>query len=261
MDTNTNAPYLFQRYEAYIRRQAFCTKSDGKDCLLMDREGDYSIYYAPLDYVNIQARLVLVGITPGETQMLEALNHSRTALVNGANTETALRAAKKGGSFSGTQMRKNLLGQLNDWGIADWLEIRSCEELFQGRADLVHTTSLLKYPTFYKGKNYEGGPSIVSEPLLRKYLLGYFAMEARQLKDAIFVGMGPKVWMVLDWLVGDGVIARENVCNGMMHPSPHNTNRLDWILGDRASPIPWRTNPAHYDSGRRTFRGKVGLAN
>lgn len=260
MEKNSNAPYLLQRYEAQIRSHAFRTKSDGKDCLLMDREGDYSIYYAPLDYVNTQARLVLVGITPGETQMLEALTHARAALASGADTETALRMAKKGGSFSGGQMRPNLLRQLQSWGVAEWLGIQSCDQLFAERPDLVHTTSLLKYPVFSKDKNYEGNPSMLRNPLLRRYMLEYFAREARILKDAIFFGMGPKVWEVLDWLVAESVLARENVCNGMMHPSGNNTYRLNWILSDRSLPTPSKTTPRHYDAGRRAFRAQVGLA-
>ena len=259
MEKNTNTPPLFQRYESDIRNVLFNTKSDGRDSLLMDREGDYSIYYAPLDYVNTQARVVIVGITPGETQMIDSLAHARAALSTGADTTTALRMAKRGGSFSGKQMRPNLLRQLENWGVAEWLGIGSCQQLFAERADLVHTTSLLKYPVFLNGKNYEGNPSMIREPLLRRYLLEYFAREARQLNDAIFIGMGPKVWEVLDWLVAEDVIAREKVCNGMMHPSGNNTYRLNWMLGDRSTSAPSKTNPSHYDAGRKAFRGQVGL--
>lgn len=37
--------------------------------LLMDKDGDVSIYCAPFEYINPHARIVLVGITPGPTQM------------------------------------------------------------------------------------------------------------------------------------------------------------------------------------------------
>lgn len=41
--------------------------------LLIDREGNLSVYYAPFEYVNPAARVVIVGITPGRTQMRNAL--------------------------------------------------------------------------------------------------------------------------------------------------------------------------------------------
>ncbi len=48
--------------------------------LLMDASGDVKIYYAPFEYINPNARVVLVGITPGPTQMVNANNEARRAL-------------------------------------------------------------------------------------------------------------------------------------------------------------------------------------
>ncbi len=51
--------------------------------LLMDASGDVKIYYAPFEYINPSARIVLVGITPGPTQMVNANNEARRALQAG----------------------------------------------------------------------------------------------------------------------------------------------------------------------------------
>lgn len=51
---------------------------DGR--LLMDSDGAVKIYYAPFEYINPEARIVLVGITPGPTQMVNANNEARQAL-------------------------------------------------------------------------------------------------------------------------------------------------------------------------------------
>lgn len=48
--------------------------------LLMDASGDVKIYYAPFEYMNPSARIVLVGITPGPTQMVNANNVVRHEL-------------------------------------------------------------------------------------------------------------------------------------------------------------------------------------
>ena len=54
--------------------------------LLMDASGDVKIYYAPFEYINPSARLVLVGITPGPTQMVNANNEARRALQAGKSS-------------------------------------------------------------------------------------------------------------------------------------------------------------------------------
>ncbi len=36
--------------------------------LLIDREGDLEVRYAPFDHVNPEARIVILGITPGAKQ-------------------------------------------------------------------------------------------------------------------------------------------------------------------------------------------------
>lgn len=46
----------------------------------MDASGDVKIYYAPFEYMNPSARIVLVGITPGPTQMVNANNVVRHEL-------------------------------------------------------------------------------------------------------------------------------------------------------------------------------------
>ena len=45
--------------------------------LLMDTSGSVKVYYAPFEYINPSARIVLVGITPGPTQMANANNEAR----------------------------------------------------------------------------------------------------------------------------------------------------------------------------------------
>ncbi|WP_341325816.1 hypothetical protein [Methylotuvimicrobium sp. KM2] len=44
--------------------------------LLMEENEGIKIYYAPFEYLNPEARIVLVGITPGPTQMVNANNEA-----------------------------------------------------------------------------------------------------------------------------------------------------------------------------------------
>ena len=39
---------------------------------LIKKDGNIEIYYAPFDYINTKAKIVIVGITPGLQQMLQS---------------------------------------------------------------------------------------------------------------------------------------------------------------------------------------------
>ena len=58
------------------------------DQLLIEREGPLSIYYAPFDYVNEHAKIVLVGITPGRQQMINALIEANRLLSAGEEPQS-----------------------------------------------------------------------------------------------------------------------------------------------------------------------------
>jgi hypothetical protein len=133
-------------------------------------DGDIEVCYVPFEYVNPKARVVIVGITPGRTQMLNAVKEARRQLDQGADSLTALIAAKQTGAFSGT-MRPNLVGLLDCVGVNRWLGIQTCDDLFGKAADLVQTTSALQNPVFIKGENYNGTPNMTRHPLLRKQLI------------------------------------------------------------------------------------------
>lgn len=76
--------------------------------LLMDAGGVVKIYYAPFEYINPNARIVLVGITPGPTQMVNANNEARRALQAGKSNSEAIKAAKDVGGFQWRAASKQL---------------------------------------------------------------------------------------------------------------------------------------------------------
>ena len=220
--------------------------------LLMDASGDVKIYYAPFEYFNPNARVVLVGITPGPSQMVNANNEARRALLAGKSGAEAAQLAKSVGAFSGEPMRSNLINQLNHWGFHRWLELRDAADLFSSAGHLVQTTSLLRYPVFVND-DYRGMPDMTKHPLLRKYLLEYFVAEVVKLKDALFVGLGPQVQKTLNRLIQQRVLEADRVIDGMLHPSGNCTYRINYLIGDRRQPVPHATNPLPYDAGRRAF--------
>jgi hypothetical protein len=75
---------------------------------------------------------------------------------------------------------------------------------------MLQATSMLRYPVFVGTSNYNGFPAVFTNRLLRRYVLDYFASEAKQLRSALFP-LGPKVTEVLEWLAADGVIENERI--------------------------------------------------
>jgi hypothetical protein len=247
---------LFEMFSPVIRAATAPVVRDPR--LAMEPDGgDIQIYYAPFEYINPCAKIVLVGITPGPTQMVNANNIARKALQEGVNKENVIRSSKEGGAFSGEPMRGNLIRQLDHWGFHEWLGIESSHELFNKSRHLVQTTSLLRYPVFVRCDDYRGSPDMTKNPLLRKYLINYFVKEMDEMKDALFLPLGPQVQKVLDSLVAEKIIESERIVRGMLHPSGNNTYRINYLISDCRGSVPYATNPVPYDTGRKLFRRRI----
>lgn len=218
--------------------------------LLLAAEGSLTVHYAPFDCVNTQARVVLVGITPGKTQAVTALAEARQQLRQGATPSQALLRAKQTGAFAGP-MRANLIAMLDHIGLAQWLELSSCASLFGASANLLQSASVLPFPVFVDGDNYNGSPDIVRTPLLQRMLLEHFVPMARQVADAVFVPLGPVPSKALDWLVQQGALNGRQVLHGFPHPSAANSERIAYFLGRKqAAQLSAKTSPAKLDEAR-----------
>src|SRR5262249_14972228 len=123
---------------------------------LIGREGKLQVFYAPVDAVATNARIVLVGVTPGWQQMRLAFEACRDALRDKRSDSECLVAAKATAAFAG--MRERLPAWLDDLGVATLLNIQSSSALFEARRDLVHATSAIRYPVFTGDdeRNYTG---------------------------------------------------------------------------------------------------------
>jgi hypothetical protein len=230
--TNT----LFQRFAPIIRTLSAAELNGAptlKTKLLLAAEGNLEVCYAPLEYVNPHARIVLVGITPGLTQMVNSIKEARRMLDLGAGVDETMMSVKRVGAFSGS-MRKLLVDLLDYIQIHRWLGISTSDTLFGTHSHLVQTTSVLRNPVFRDGGNYNGAPDILRTPLLREQLFAGFVQDATLLPDAVYVPLGPVVCKVLEHLVEQGLIKRNQVLSGLPHPSPANQERIAVFMKRKA---------------------------
>jgi hypothetical protein len=85
------------------------------DRFLLGKERKLAVYYAPFDWINADARIIILGLTPGWKQTKLGFETVLSALAGGQSEEDAIRAAKAQAAFAG--MRRRLCGWLDDLGV------------------------------------------------------------------------------------------------------------------------------------------------
>lgn len=251
---------LFEKFAPVIRSLSNAELAGAPtlfEKLLLAREGNVEVCYAPFEHVNPAARVVIVGITPGKTQMLNAVKEARRQLDMGANPFEVLKAAKQTGAFSGA-MRPNLVGLLDSIGLNRWLGIASCDALFGSANHLVQTASVLRNPVFVGGENYNGTPNMTRHPLLQKQLLSQFGEDIKAWPRAVFVPLGDKVAEALDCLADLGLLERDRILDGLPHPSGANAERIAYFLGKKnRESLSSKTNPEKLDKAKSLMISRV----
>lgn len=197
--------------------------------LLLDADPSQAmkLYYIPFEYVNESAKVFIIGITPGFTQMQIAFQTARDCLQAGIPLDQIDREAKKQASFAGT-MRRNLIVMLDKLDLHKALSVPSSGVLFEEDRDLLHTTSVIRYPVFVNGNNYTGhNPSILKSETLYPYAERICLAELQAVKDALIIPLGKAVAEVIESFAAKGLLARERCLFDFPHPSGANGHR--WI--------------------------------
>lgn len=187
---------------------------------------DKKIVFEPtgFNYVNPKAEVVIVGITPGNSQL------------KGEREGLDKREIKRLNAFAGS-MRPNLIKMLDYVGVNCLLGIETCKLLWEEDFDRVEMTSLLKEATYVIGKNGKKGmfkqvEQIAKSDKLSKMLNEGFVKDCSSYhKVRLFIGCGPKVYDKLLELKGAGVISAPII--GIAHPSGANLGRILCYLGQK----------------------------
>ena len=229
----------FQQYKELIQSipSSYTEEALINEKFLLERDDKkkLEIYYAPFEYVNEGAKVVIVGITPGMHQMKKSFSTVIDAVGTESDHEEILRQVKNNSSFEGT-MRRNLVKMLDELGLNGHLELSSSMELFEEASHLVHTTSVLAYPVFYNGKNYSGStPNLLKNAMLKKYITQNFATELENLQDALIIPLGVNVSNALQYLADQGLVAPGNILSGFPHPSGGNGHRHKQFAENKAA--------------------------
>ncbi|WP_300380144.1 hypothetical protein [Clostridium sp.] len=208
---------------------------------LIDKENNIEIYYSTHnDYLNKEAKILIIGITPGFQQMSTAMAMARKELELGSDIKKVQYKCKKAGRFSGV-IRKNIISMLDDINLNKALNISSSSELFDEKDYLLHTVSLVPYPVFIKKQNYSGHtPKLIKSKFLMKYVYKNFIDEFNSLdnsKEVLLIPLGRAVEEVLFKLEEEGIIEKGQILKDFPHPSGANVNRINQLKENKDNMI------------------------
>jgi hypothetical protein len=220
--------FNFRGVIAHYQPNDFREGAPSKPDLLIPQASDQKTrtYYAPFDHVNAEARIALVGITPGREQMNNALRAACSAIHAGNSDSEALVSAKQAASFSGS-MRETLIKLLDRYDFQHRLGIKTTRSVWSDDNHLVHFTSSLRNPVFrLEGgieKNYTGGNPTLSTYQGFKDALRQLSDELLSLQHALIIPLGDKVAQVIQSLVSAGTLPLTRVLNaeGRVAEFPH----------------------------------------
>lgn len=168
-------------------------------------------------YQNTKAKVVIVGITPGNSQL------------KGIREGLDLREIKRKNAFAGS-MRPNLINMLDYVGINKLLGIESCRSLWEEDFDKVDMTSLLKEATYELKKDgcktmFKDVKKIAKSEKLTTMLKEGFMKDCSKYENIVlYVACGPGVYNTLKELQAKGKIV--GVVIGIAHPSGANLGRV-----------------------------------
>lgn len=248
---------LFEKYESAIRGYKGPQGDPQSASLRMHRNGDLVVYYAPLEWANLSAKLVLVDTTPSKVQADIALTEAQRALAEGFPVPEVLRRANRAAAFAGGA-RQRVISLLDHIGVHHWLRLRKCEDLFGEAAGLLQVTSLFQFPVFNKGENFRAGFHPERDPMLRLQMRDHFGKMTKAMPEAVFIPVGAGASRGVEWLTKEGFLNTERVLHGLPHPRKETGERTAYFLGEkRRTELTRETNADKVDAARDYLRNAV----
>ncbi|CAO4157166.1 hypothetical protein [Methylorubrum extorquens] len=230
---SSRQPILFGRYRDAILQLGTSAKQHPETLVAVTER--HSVFYVPFEHVNVRARLVIVGITPGPNQIALAYATVRRLTDTGAPDNIVLAEAKREAAFGGPTMRPNLVRMLDAFGFAQILKITDVGDLWGDASQLLHATSVIPHAAFDGDKPFAGSfEDIMASPALQATFEGHFVPSLAALPtDARFVALGRTPLAALDWCAARGHLRQDQVLGAFAHPSTNGGSQVGVYLGTK----------------------------
>lgn len=186
---------------------------------------DLATYYAPLDYVEPGARVILVATAPPLAYAVAAHMAARDGLSAGLAREEAWHRAALAARPSGT-FRTNLVHMLDGLGLATALGVPTLRTELDGGSGRVHFTYCVRYPVLVNDLDYAGRrPRLLRYAPLRRFVDEVLASELAELPQAIVIPVGRVAGEAVASLIETGRIELARCLLGVPNPSGANGHR------------------------------------
>jgi hypothetical protein len=246
---------MFQLFSEQIKNGAV-------SCVVAE-DSTFRLIYVPFEHVTKSAKLAIVGITPGSTQIAAAYAAVRPLLLAGLSHREILEHAIKQGAFQGI-MRTNLIKIMAHFGIGEKLGIAELADLWGRHAGLLHSTSVIPHAAFRRGKMFNGNfDEILAAPLLRSCFERCFVPTLAELdEECRFIALGPTPLRGLKWCAERGHISADRILGAFPHPSGSSGSAVPYFLrakqlGQLAARDPVRQRAAMLDQFYTDMRQRV----
>lgn len=197
---------------------------------LLGHERGYNVYYIPFEFTNAAARLALVGITPGPTQMAKAYDIAQKALRANSSDIQVLRTTKQLCAFVG--MRDKINEMLDHFNIPRHLGIASATNLWESDFQYLQPVSIIPNAAF-KGSDCFNAPfsSVLDVPLLRQQFENVFIPSIEKLSEqTVYMAMGPIVDEALRWCATQGIVKERQLLGYFPHASGRSGSQVAYFL-------------------------------
>lgn len=224
----------FHKFSAHLAQLG--ESGVGNSIFALGTESRYQLQYIPFEHVNRDARLVVVGITPGMNQLRLAYEAAKVGLNANWGNEKTLEYIKQQGAFGGSAMRPNLLKMLRHFDFERLLGIGDVTSLWGSNSHLLQTTSVVPHAAFKSGKMFAGSfDEVMRSRLLRECFEESFLPTLAELSpDAMYVGLGPCPLDALKWCADRGLIKRSQLLGAFCHPSSSGGSMTRYFLREVA---------------------------
>jgi hypothetical protein len=223
---------MFARYVDDLKQLG----SSGVGKLELEKRGKYLLQYIPFEYVNKEAKIVIVGITPGPNQLTLAYDTAQKLLQTGRTENEILVEIKKAGAFGSSSMRPNLLKILRHFEFEKILGIKDVESLWDKDAGLLHSTSVIPHAAFTlsksRNKMFAGSfNEVMKSDLFEECFIDCFVPSIREMnQNALYVGLGPCPQAALQWCINKDYIRPEQVLGAFCHPATTGGSTTSYYL-------------------------------
>ena len=188
---------------------------------------DTACYYAPLDHLELSARVVLVSVCPPLGLAVSAHEAARDAIQAGLSRVEAWRRAALAAGPSGT-FRTNLTRMLDDLGVASGLGLDTVAEAMGAESGLVQMSYCVRYPLLVNDRDYTGRrPRLLGWPATRAFVEGLLAPDLESRPEALVIPLGRIAAEAVGTLIESGRVSVDRCLLGVPNPSGANGHRED----------------------------------